>query len=414
MTYNENKEKKGGTTFGEAISETKKGGSVLASGGFGCVFSPALKCEGTQKREINKVSKLMTRKHAIDEYDEIATIKEQLDTVKNYADYFVIDDINLCKPNKLTSDDMFNYKQKCSALPKDKITPENMNKSLDKLLLINIPNGGAPIDDYVFECDSFENLYKLNVSLIKLLKNGIIPMNKRNVYHCDIKDSNVLIDKDFKTRLIDWGLSTTYIPTGQKYFPDSWRERPLQYNVPFSIIIFTEDFFDMFNELVNGSIPNKQVLTVFVKQYIQFWMKERGRGHYEFINEILIVLNDANKNDKEYAMQFIVSYIVETLALYAELQTKQLKTKKVSMRNYLNNVFIRNVDVWGFVMIYYPFIEFLQSRKEALSPSQTKLLGLIKRMISTNLFKTPKPINMPSLFRDLEAIGTMLKQESKK
>ena len=400
MTHTENKD--------------KKGGSVLASGGFGCVFSPALKCEGTEKREANKVSKLMTRKHAIDEYDEIATIKEQLDSIKNYPDYFVIDGINLCKPNKLTSDDMLNYKQKCSALPKDKITPETMNKSLDKLLLINIPNGGAPIDDYVFECDSFTNLYKLNVSLIRLLKHGIIPMNKRNVYHCDIKDSNVLIDKDFKTRLIDWGLSTTYIPTGQKYFPDSWRERPLQFNVPFSIIIFTEDFFDMFNELVNGSIPNKTVLTVFVKQYIQFWMKERGKGHYEFINEILIVLNDANKNDKEYAMPFIVAYIVDTLSLYAELQTKQMAAKKVSMRNYLNNVFIKNVDVWGFIMIYYPFIEFLQSRKEALSPSQTKLLGLIKRMISTHLIKTPRPVNMSVLFKDLEAIGSLLKQESKK
>ena len=26
------------------------GGKVLASGGFGCVFSPALKCEGEAKR----------------------------------------------------------------------------------------------------------------------------------------------------------------------------------------------------------------------------------------------------------------------------------------------------------------------------------------------------------------------------
>ena len=35
---------------------TNKGGKVLASGGFGCVFTPALKCEGTRTREKNKVS----------------------------------------------------------------------------------------------------------------------------------------------------------------------------------------------------------------------------------------------------------------------------------------------------------------------------------------------------------------------
>ena len=29
----------------------KKGGKVLASGGFGCVFSPALKCQGKKNRK---------------------------------------------------------------------------------------------------------------------------------------------------------------------------------------------------------------------------------------------------------------------------------------------------------------------------------------------------------------------------
>jgi hypothetical protein len=39
------------------------GGKVIASGGYGCVFSPALKCEGTTKREKGKISKLMTCVH---------------------------------------------------------------------------------------------------------------------------------------------------------------------------------------------------------------------------------------------------------------------------------------------------------------------------------------------------------------
>ena len=32
-----------------------KGGKVIASGGFGCVFNPALKCQGKSKRETNKI-----------------------------------------------------------------------------------------------------------------------------------------------------------------------------------------------------------------------------------------------------------------------------------------------------------------------------------------------------------------------
>ena len=126
------------------------------------------------------------------------------------------------------------------------------------------------------------------------------------------------------------------------------------------------------------------------------------------------VVYDVTPANEEYAMPIIVNYIVETLSLYAELQTKQATTKKVSMRNYLNTVFIKNVDIWGFVMVYYPFIEFLKSRDTSLSKSQTKLMTSLKRLISGHLFKTPKPINMPLLFKDLEAIGTLLKQESKK
>ena len=43
---NENKPNENKTT-----RKNNTGGNVLASGGFGCVFSPALKCEGEKHRE---------------------------------------------------------------------------------------------------------------------------------------------------------------------------------------------------------------------------------------------------------------------------------------------------------------------------------------------------------------------------
>jgi len=49
----------------------KYGGNVMASGGFGCVFNPALRCKG-KNREKNKISKLMTKTHAMREYNEIS------------------------------------------------------------------------------------------------------------------------------------------------------------------------------------------------------------------------------------------------------------------------------------------------------------------------------------------------------
>ena len=64
-----------------------KGGKVIASGGFGCVFNPALRCKGTTKREKGKITKLMTKKNAMKEYEEINGIKKKLDDIKNYQDY---------------------------------------------------------------------------------------------------------------------------------------------------------------------------------------------------------------------------------------------------------------------------------------------------------------------------------------
>ena len=48
-----------------------KGGRVLASGGYGCVFTPSLLCQREKKRKTKRVSKLMTKKNAIKEYDKI-------------------------------------------------------------------------------------------------------------------------------------------------------------------------------------------------------------------------------------------------------------------------------------------------------------------------------------------------------
>jgi hypothetical protein len=101
--------------------KNSKGGNVLASGGYGCVFSPALRCEGTTKREKGKITKLLTERHAKEEYAEIISIKEKLNEVPNYKDYFLIYNINLCRPEKLTKTDLKDY-SKCKALLKEKIT----------------------------------------------------------------------------------------------------------------------------------------------------------------------------------------------------------------------------------------------------------------------------------------------------
>ena len=415
------------------------GGKVIASGGYGCVFSPALKCEGTTKREKGKISKLMTESHAKEEYAEIISIKEKLDEIENYKDYFLIYDLNLCKPAKLSPSDLKEF-SKCSALPKDNINASNINKRRNELISLNLPNGGLPVDDYLYQDGSFEKIYKLHLSLFQLLKEGIVPMNKKNVYHSDIKDSNILVDDSttklettklettklettklettkLETRLIDWGLANQYKPFKNEPFPKSWRNRPFQFNVPFSVVIFSDSFIEKYTEYIkNGGAIDNTHLKPFVIDYINFWFKKRGAGHYKFINEIMYTFFSKNLNsvaseskpviiETQITMEFIVNYIVDVLVHF----TKFREDGKLNLREYLDNVFIQIVDIWGFICVYYPLAELLYNNYDKLSVSELNIFNKIKFIFVTYLFNPRhEPIDMNSLYSDLNDLGELI------
>lgn len=398
-------------------NRNKKGGKVIASGGYGCVFNPALKCEGSSKREANKISKLMTDKHATDEYEEINNIKDELDSIQNYEDYFLIYDATLCRPSKLTSSDLTAFSDKCTALPKNDITKKNINEKLDEVMALNIPNGGLPVDDYLYSDGSFQKIYNVHNALVKLLKNGIIPMNKHHIYHCDIKDSNILIDDSgdkLKARLIDWGLAVDYTPGKTVSFPKNWRNRPLQFNVPFSVVIFTDDFYEKYTEyLKNGGNIDEIELRPFVIDYLNYWMKERGAGHYKFINEIMFMLysNDlssvsegskASVIEAEFTIPIIVDYIIDVLVNY----TKFKSDGSLNLREYLNEVYIEIVDIWGFITTYYPILELLSNNRLKLKQNELEVLKQLEFIFNEYLYKPRhEPIDKNELFNDLKLLG---------
>lgn len=398
------------------IYKLNKGGRVIASGGFGCVFEPALKCQGSNKRQPGKISKLMTERHATKEYEEINNIKDKLDSIPNYENYFLLNDVNICKPSKLTNSDLSHFNEKCTALPKVDITNKNINTKLDEIMILNLPNGGLPVDDYIYNDGSFKKLYNVHIKLVNLLKNGIIPMNEKGVYHCDIKDSNVLIDDSLETRLIDWGLSVEYEPKESTSFPNNWKNRPLQFNVPFSVIIFTDLFHEKYSDyLKQGGLVDEQSLRPFVVNYINEWMRERGAGHYKFINEIMLILygdslnSISNENkpiviETEITMPIIVDQITNILLHY----TKFSKNGDLNLRPYLNEVFIKNIDIWGFINIYYPYLELLNTNYSTLNHNEVIVLNQTKMLFKTLYEYSYEPIDINELLNELKALEKSL------
>ena len=409
----------------KTLRKKKNGGKVLASGGFGCVFTPALRCEKTKTRKRNGVSKLMTNKHAIKEYNEIVQIKEKLKTIKKYGDYFLVNDISICKPAKLTDSDLIDFTKKCTALQKDdNITSKNINESLDSMMILNMKNGGLPVDDFILQAENFSELYKLNHSLMNLFKNGIIEMNKKNVYHCDIKDSNILVEKktnSMKTRLIDWGLATSYVPFQNNPFPNTWRNRPLQFNVPFSVVIFSDAFIEKYTKYINnGGLTKEELLRPFVTDYLHFWIKERGMGHLKLIEQIIQILFYEEKEGVERkqnsisqnTIDYIVNYIVTILIHFTIFRENGKWT--LNMREYLDHVFIHNVDVWGFVSTYLPFLESLHENQDKLERPLVQSFDIVRNLFIFTYSSTHSNlvIDKKNILDYLKDLSDLFKMES--
>jgi serine/threonine protein kinase len=396
------------------------GGKAIASGGFGCVFYPALKCNKkmsvTSKVIRNKktikldtrISKLMTIKHAKQEYNEIEWIRQLLSDIPNYSHYFILNDITMCTPAPLSSEDMDRVNTTCDhLLDRRHIRAEQLNAHLDDFSIISMPYGGKTVK---YVGNSIQSWNKLVVSLHTLLIRGIVPMNQRNVFHNDIKDSNLLVDEKYTIRLVDWGLSCRYTPFKNNPIPDSWTERPLQFNVPFSVILFTRLFKTSLASFKRKHHSfTQEAIYQFIRTYLKQWMKKRGNGHYSFINEIITMLfehtlpfseiSSSHKRreaiEKNMTVPIIIKYIASIVSTFL-LTEKNKNGGEDGIVHYLDNVFIKNMDIWGFIISFVPLLELLSGSYSTLTATELELFNQLQYIFTHFLFNydtKPIPIN---------------------
>jgi hypothetical protein len=425
----------------------KNGGTVIESGGFGCIFKPQIKCNpkyvigNNNIYDKNGISKIMRRNNGLDEYIEIKKFIPILKTIPNYNDYFLISQFSICRPNKLTKHDLKHYDLvNCSLLKKKGITKDNINRHLDKLLTLNMPYGGIDLDFYISKIlYDYNRIIEFNYKMIELLNNAILPMNQRGIYHSDLKANNILVNNendDLRFRIIDWGLSTIYLPGKKKdnldldldldvdfiddwrYIPKVYRDRPFQFNVPFSCILFSSIFKEMYEQFLMTTNPTKKQIYNFIIMFVKKQIDHRGQGHLSNFKSIFQKMygtpeyfdtiksfnintpNPTNNLDQEKEVnlkhiKYIYKYIFEVLVRFT-------KNKKFDVLEYLNTVYIKNIDIWGFVMTFLPLTEQLM-HYNTIEPSSKlefyrKLIHKsMKQMIYILLKYSCSPINLNEL-----------------
>jgi hypothetical protein len=84
------------------------------------------------------------------------------------------------------------------------------------------------------------------------------------------------------------------------------------------------------------------------------------------------------------------------------------------MESYLNKVFIKIIDVWGFISIYFCILEELFEFKDTLSPNEKQLFDSLKKIVLTYLYNPyTTPISIPRLSKDLKHLNQFFGQEIK-
>lgn len=420
-------------TTRKSNSRSRKGGKAIAAGGFGCVFKPALKCKG--KPRGTGITKVLIKKYAQDEINELSKVATTLRRIPNKDNYFLGVDATMCDLDTLDDNDKIDFDAKCTNLSSYRINSSNINSKLSIVAGIDLPYGGLDIYKFLIANRLTPEIFvRLNNSLIELLEKGIIPMNKLGLFHNDLKADNILVNDTFQTKIIDWGLSATQ--SGVR-IPSMYKTRPFQFNIPFTICLFHPSFNNFIrshilkiNELTEARLTNlksvKEEIKIIMFEWVnQFINKYGAGGHYDYWIRLLeqIVLVDSrsfpspfviSNKSKILEYSYLTNYIVNGLT-EAVIDYTSAETGYFNEAAFFNDVYKHNVDVWGLLSVYFchivDFISGNARRYSALTKEENyTLLNSIKLISSKYIFNPEQqtvPIDVSQVKQDLKNLNNI-------
>jgi hypothetical protein len=310
---------------------------VIDEGGFGCVIKPPLNCNKGPKTPSNMVSKLQLKKYAIYELEQLNKLKKICRKIPNCQNYAVIN-VKLCTP-KLPKKS--NNKSKCSLLEEgldsiyyiknkkhNRKTIKIKNKK-ENMRIINMPYSGINLHRYILKEVDYKNpesFININNSIIDLYQNFVEILNKNDFYHNDIKTLNILVDKDYKFRLIDFGISNKILFSYQFIF-----------NKPYMYILLSDYYIENIEILKKNGKLSRQFIEPLIISYLNI-IKLNKSSDYLYTKEILEFLFPISKNN-----DIINPVFFETLI--------QISLRYNTHSEWVD-IYIHNLDIVSIALMY--------------------------------------------------------------
>jgi hypothetical protein len=126
-------------------------------------------------------------------------------------------------------------------------------------------------------------------------------------------------------------------------------------------------------------------------------------------------LDDTDQNSKEklieseFTLPYISNYIIEVLINFTNFK----EDGTLNLRVYLDTVFIKIVDIWGFIISYLPIFSALFDNYEKLNETEMEVFEYFKQIFIKYLY-SPRitPINVNELTNELKELNKIFKLTS--
>lgn len=411
----------------------KKRRPVIGSGSYGYVFKPPLSGSNRHDDTFHNdyCCKLMISEDADEEYRKILLI---IDTMKFDNHFFkhALDDIIIYKPTHISFSDIPDH-DKCK-------------KAIQKLphtTALAMPFKGPSIANYIgndcFSC-SQDLTFFLN-QMISLLFNTIVPMNKKGIYHQDVKDENIIIDNYGNLTLIDWGLTLVHpsgpvINANSRFTSIGWGSSDnntpmralIQYNTPLSASFLFKTAENgvrdlqsdgtykienypgktgLFNKHINSFLsPNEECCYNNIIDIIEdHILRTRRNSHFTLFwakilkPSICILHSDTNPVFDGSSKKALIHYFKTIFNSYFSINT--------FAANQFYSDWYNNTDIWGWVtclfqILWIPLLavekEYAKTVRQSIAKCVIYMLtDGIKRIDPHELYNILKPALYPQL-----------------
>ena len=302
------------------------GTKLISQGTFGCIFYPAIECDGSVSKNKKYASKLIkNNKTDINEY----LIGKIIKSIKLYEYYYApvikMCSINLAKIDKRERDMCKIIRDKKHAGMEMETEPSSGYTIMKIPFIENIS-----IIDYFTQpdTDKKELLTYILYSYDYLLQNIKI-LNEHEIIHFDLKLSNILIEKSKKIPIIiDFGLS---IPV-RDIRPETYKKYFYAYSP--SYYIWCIDIHIICYLVKVNPVLTKDALIGLIDEYVQ-----SNIGLKIFTDTFV-------RRFRDYAVDYYTKHIVDSGATRDEIIKKLLK-------------YINTWDSYSLSLMFLCFIQFI-------------------------------------------------------